>query len=1778
MSGQHPMLLQVGSQFLRAESTSDSASPPQQSTAASSSPDYRHVASPPFALGGLDALQAFSPSPVPQYSSPARWTPTPYSEGSVERDIFSPCPETPPPSLPLPGAPASFREQQQRAALSVERAKLGQVAHMFTKLRGRRKVAFSSPKGAEYVAAPLTEAALGTLADSRPEVPAPFSQAAVSGHVGYIRPVHSTVPEVFVKPQRREQPGVPRHRKTHMAEDVSASLSPVGGGGGGGRHAWSPPTPNLRKRVRLLHDVVEGGARSVLRYEAGEEGVVLRRHYAKGTLEVEMDAGGAVHVAHWCVVPCDPHEEDDFFHSGHVDTPRRPAHSSNPTPLPAPDVGVGVSAGVVGAGVGTPAAAAAAAEDIDIASVHTPDAASLEPPPLTSPETPLSPHQSPMAKRSSLSTHPAGNNKSERRVSFTISSAPVQPLVGELLAPPLTSPDSSLLGTARQAELLPTPSSSASTMPTVMPAEEKASASTSQEGFFSPVSSHSYSEYFLQRVDSKGTFSDSSGSSSHEDEQSLSPSVAPLAVVSNASSRARRRWQFLRRNLHNIRTGMHIRDYHGAVKGHLDRRRFINIAIEARRAQKLQGHVDEVARQTTVAAEAANDEAVSELSVTASASHLSAASSPAPNMPTITLTGATSGTDVDKKKPGYMMKVAFGELLQTEKTYVGHLKLIVEKFVPAVSPFLDSAVNKESRENYAADGARLFANVDYLYKIHKGLLEGIQRHAVQWDTLHDTCSWIIDWELEAHLRAAKAARNSAAFHAYLLPPPPEEERVLIGRRRDIHGLALLISVFKDQVSARGGPEKVFSKLTNNETSGSSDIRKQDFWSFCRKGLLFSHEAAARVFQEVDTDQNGSINKEELYRITSDMLFTRWCKSVMYLGEGHEVFDSLDAERKGAIPIDKFMKFSCGMGFSESEAGTVLSAISQSTTPTQITRKEFCHPLGINVLSNSSDIGELLHLVVPLERSAYTRYANNFSDSIKAHDRLKANAPLFVKACKKVTDSGDTGGLNLGDLLITPIQRMTRYPLILREAIKHIPCKVTHNAPLMERIHSAVHKMNSLNSLVDASVTKRHNDEKLCGLSEKIVFKLSENKNFKLVVDGRRLIKSGPLNVVNSSGVKKSVFFYLFTDVLLYTTKNNQCRHVIDIEQIELLDMEDTNEMKNSWVLKSPKVSFVVSAATKESKEEWAATLLANSDSLRSDNPALVLQPLAPVWTSPTSTSTCTVCEKPFNIFRRKHHCYHCGYLVCRSCSRHKFFLPHIHETAMVQVCTFCFEGLTKEREQLLKARGLLGVNTPSSPSRNPSVTHGFSGTGGAMPEYTHRPHASVSIISASTMNVSEDQGDVPMPTLHGRKPTGSFHAESVDGQPGSPQRNFGTLQDQSKRNVEAYLRSLGGGTTKRKTSLGVADDETLASFAHEDTQTLNNSVHVQMSDLKLHEYHILSLQERLVGRSKPVIIKSGRRLLLSSLLLKKGTRDWTKYRFFLFSDALMYCKEVAFSKLYFKNILPLLHMTVEIIDDVDVQTFWGEGCFKILSTKKSFVVKPTESGPDHVGTEEWVQHIRHAAQQHRISVGSRSGLDGVVAAVRKTEEEGQVCAAPNCTKTLPKLSPRKAAHCTACGGIFCKACIAQSYYTSPGVKGPTCAECFAQLKAATIRHAAEFLHDPQHNPPLYNVATNCYVCKTRFTLFKTKKECWSCCAVVCGDCSPHKSILARLDPYNPMRVCSPCYHTKFGSTAGSPLSGQPSGLDSVISASSHQGDGAESLNSSVRPYIVETVSEMRSEQ
>lgn len=180
--------------------------------------------------------------------------------------------------------------------------------------------------------------------------------------------------------------------------------------------------------------------------------------------------------------------------------------------------------------------------------------------------------------------------------------------------------------------------------------------------------------------------------------------------------------------------------------------------------------------------------------------------------------------------------------------------------------------------------------------------------------------------------------------------------------------------------------------------------------------------------------------------------------------------------------------------------------------------------------------------------------------------------------------------------------------------------------------------------------------------------------------GRVLVGEGVLTKICRKKPKPRKFF-LFNDALVYgniiiNEKKYNKQHILPLEEVKILGLEDEEGLRNGWQIISPGKSFAVYAATGTEKAEWMAHIDKCICDLVAKTGKRSTKEHAAVWVPDSDAPCCMHCQKSkFTPINRRHHCRRCGLVVCGNCSSRKFLLPHILPKP-IRVCDTCYDKLS----------------------------------------------------------------------------------------------------------------------------------------------------------------------------------------------------------------------------------------------------------------------------------------------------------------------------------------------------------------------------------------------------------------------------------------------------------------------------------------------------------------------
>eukprot|EP01097_Dermamoeba_algensis_P003158 TRINITY_DN2265_c1_g1_i1.p1 TRINITY_DN2265_c1_g1~~TRINITY_DN2265_c1_g1_i1.p1 ORF type:complete len:1281 (-),score=302.08 TRINITY_DN2265_c1_g1_i1:129-3809(-) len=180
---------------------------------------------------------------------------------------------------------------------------------------------------------------------------------------------------------------------------------------------------------------------------------------------------------------------------------------------------------------------------------------------------------------------------------------------------------------------------------------------------------------------------------------------------------------------------------------------------------------------------------------------------------------------------------------------------------------------------------------------------------------------------------------------------------------------------------------------------------------------------------------------------------------------------------------------------------------------------------VNLEASPHDVGSVFLDMAPWVLSPYMTYINNFSLSLRTRIDLQQDDEWL----KFLMDVEKKAGDMLDSFLIQPVQRAPRYEMLLKDLLKKLPPRT----PSMNRmtITQAYEKVKELTTTINETKRASDNLDKII----QIQLSLQEADCLNLVESHRKLIQEGTMVLYTEPGVKNDYNFFLFNDLLLYTS-------------------------------------------------------------------------------------------------------------------------------------------------------------------------------------------------------------------------------------------------------------------------------------------------------------------------------------------------------------------------------------------------------------------------------------------------------------------------------------------------------------------------------------------------------------------------------------------------------------------------------------------------------------------
>lgn len=230
----------------------------------------------------------------------------------------------------------------------------------------------------------------------------------------------------------------------------------------------------------------------------------------------------------------------------------------------------------------------------------------------------------------------------------------------------------------------------------------------------------------------------------------------------------------------------------------------------------------------------------------------------------------------------------------------------------------------------------------------------------------------------------------------------------------------------------------------------------------------------------------------------------------------------------------------------------------------------------------STLGQLFHYYAPLLKVSYSVYLSDLSNALASINILRKKQPKFDLFLSRFAMLDASEKRPLSDFISTPLQRITRYEILLAALEKETP--QTHaDKELLKRASETLHKaLNHINK----SPLEVERRAKLLELQARFAAGETIMDSARLLIleyDGMRV-----RDIAEATSSVQPVF--LFTDSLLMATMSYSGylykQHLFDLHSTVIMDRpSSTGQSTSLWFL-YPMKTYILELASVEMKNVW----------------------------------------------------------------------------------------------------------------------------------------------------------------------------------------------------------------------------------------------------------------------------------------------------------------------------------------------------------------------------------------------------------------------------------------------------------------------------------------------------------------------------------------------------------------------------------------------------------------
>ncbi|XP_022100603.1 FYVE, RhoGEF and PH domain-containing protein 3-like isoform X4 [Acanthaster planci] len=343
------------------------------------------------------------------------------------------------------------------------------------------------------------------------------------------------------------------------------------------------------------------------------------------------------------------------------------------------------------------------------------------------------------------------------------------------------------------------------------------------------------------------------------------------------------------------------------------------------------------------------------------------------------------------------------------------------------------------------------------------------------------------------------------------------------------------------------------------------------------------------------------------------------------------------------------------------------------------------------------LGEVLKKNAPFLK-LYSDYVSNFDNAMKQLNQWMSKVPKFAATVSQLQNHELCGNLALQHHMLTPVQRIPRYELLLKDYIKKLP-------------DGSKDKADADKALTIISGAAQHSNDMMKSMDQfEKLLKINQKIDGENIIDPtRHLLKEGKITKIAAKNKEpQDRYIFLFNDILLccekkrlLTSANYKVKLKMEVDGMKV-SVLDSNSCR--FIIESKTKSIEFQTNSEEEREDWMRVLLSaiqemywKKETFRTNDAVgdrqngdeygvkakFVPGESCPRWIKDDETSMCMRCGTDFKLTKRRHHCRACGAVVCHKCSNFEAPLEY-DDNKMNKVCIKCYYVIKGDEEEIKK--------------------------------------------------------------------------------------------------------------------------------------------------------------------------------------------------------------------------------------------------------------------------------------------------------------------------------------------------------------------------------------------------------------------------------------------------------------------------------------------------------------